>query len=188
MNQRIRVQRREQILDAALRLFVRRGLAGTGTAEIAAAAGVSHGLVYRYFPSKDVLYREVVELGVSESQAALASVVESAAGSPLSRLHELCAALLDLARREPSPAYVALQTMTNEGMPDEARAAMDAHGRALMRVVVELIRAGQEEGEVVSGDPMELALLFLAVIYGLTLIGGTVVRPGAATVMRLFQP
>lgn len=45
--------RRDQLLDAAERLFVHRGYAETTVAEIAEEAGVAKGTFYLYFPSKD---------------------------------------------------------------------------------------------------------------------------------------
>jgi AcrR family transcriptional regulator len=50
-----RPDRRESILDAALRCFVERGFFGTAIPEIAAAAGISTGTIYHYFDSKEAL-------------------------------------------------------------------------------------------------------------------------------------
>ncbi len=47
-NQRIREERRGQILDAAARVFARKGLAGARIADIAAAGEMSQGLIFRY--------------------------------------------------------------------------------------------------------------------------------------------
>jgi AcrR family transcriptional regulator len=51
---------RELILNAAQRMFADAGFAATSTAKIAAAAGVPHGLVFYYFPSKRDLLLAVV--------------------------------------------------------------------------------------------------------------------------------
>ncbi len=48
------------ILRAATRLFGDKGYAGTRTAEIAARAGVTERTLFRYFPSKQALYRRVM--------------------------------------------------------------------------------------------------------------------------------
>lgn len=53
-------QRREQILDAAIACFAQRGIHQTTMADIAARAGVSDTLAYRYFSGKD----EVIEAAV----------------------------------------------------------------------------------------------------------------------------
>ena len=55
--------RRKAIVSAAVPLFARNGFAGTTTRELAAAAGVSEALLFRHFPSKQSLYREILALG-----------------------------------------------------------------------------------------------------------------------------
>lgn len=47
------VDRRQQILDAALHVFAEQGFEGATTKDIAARADVTHGLIYFYFPSKE---------------------------------------------------------------------------------------------------------------------------------------
>jgi AcrR family transcriptional regulator len=51
---------RQQIVHAAARVFAAKGHGGATMAEVAAAAGVSTGNLYRYFEAKDVLFDEVV--------------------------------------------------------------------------------------------------------------------------------
>jgi len=53
-------QKEAAILTAATRLFGRKGYEGSRTAEIAAAAGVTERTLFRYFPSKEDLYRRVM--------------------------------------------------------------------------------------------------------------------------------
>ncbi|WP_336207250.1 TetR/AcrR family transcriptional regulator [Nonomuraea sp. LPB2021202275-12-8] len=47
--------RREQLLDAALAAFARKGVDGASVKDVAEAAGVTPGLLYRYFDSKEAL-------------------------------------------------------------------------------------------------------------------------------------
>src|SRR5258708_12574564 len=54
-------ERRQAIVDTAVPLFARRGFAGTTTRELAEAAGISEALLFRHFPSKQLLYREVLQ-------------------------------------------------------------------------------------------------------------------------------
>ncbi|MFR8010088.1 MAG: helix-turn-helix domain-containing protein, partial [Gordonibacter urolithinfaciens] len=64
-----RERRREEILRAALRLFVRKGYAGTKVGDIAEAVGMSTGLMFHYFESKEALYEELIGLGVGGPMA-----------------------------------------------------------------------------------------------------------------------
>ncbi len=66
--------KRRRILDAALRTFAERGFHGTAVPEVAAAAGVGTGTLYRYFANKEALVNEVfrdakTRLGAALSEA-----------------------------------------------------------------------------------------------------------------------
>jgi len=52
---------RARILDAAEAVFAERGYAGATTREIAARAGIGKRMLFYYFPSKDAVYRAVLE-------------------------------------------------------------------------------------------------------------------------------
>lgn len=60
--------RKEQLLDVATHLFAKYGLEGTTTKDIAKAAGVSPGLLYHYYASKEELLLSVVKR-FSESES-----------------------------------------------------------------------------------------------------------------------
>src|SRR2546427_8691720 len=51
-------QNRQDILEAAARLYREHGLDGVGVAEVTRGAGLTHGGLYRHFESKDALLRE----------------------------------------------------------------------------------------------------------------------------------
>ena len=55
----VAVDKRQQILDAAVRVFARQGFHSTRVADVADEAGVAYGLVYHYFRSKDQILNEV---------------------------------------------------------------------------------------------------------------------------------
>ncbi len=58
--QRRKEARPQELLDAALALFVEKGFAATRTEEVAKRAGVSKGTLYLYYPSKEDLFKAVV--------------------------------------------------------------------------------------------------------------------------------
>ncbi len=53
--------RRDQILEAALRLFARKGFAESTVDEVAAEAGLGKATIYLYFPSKEILLQKLVD-------------------------------------------------------------------------------------------------------------------------------
>ena len=53
-----------KIIQAALDLFVERGYYGTKTSQISRRAGISEGLLFHYFPTKEILLEELVNIGL----------------------------------------------------------------------------------------------------------------------------
>ncbi len=56
--------RPNELLEAALELFVERGFAATRLEDVASRAGVSKGTLYLYFESKEELFKAVVRSGI----------------------------------------------------------------------------------------------------------------------------
>jgi AcrR family transcriptional regulator len=59
--------RKAEILKSALGVFALKGFAATTTKDLAAAAGVSEGLLYKHFPGKESLYRELAHFTSQDS-------------------------------------------------------------------------------------------------------------------------
>ena len=85
---------RHALLDAAERVFGRRGVARTSLAEIAEEAGVTRGAVYWHFKDKADLFTAMMErvvLPLDESMARLAEVERDPLVQLLERVHEAVA-------------------------------------------------------------------------------------------------
>jgi AcrR family transcriptional regulator len=81
VSEHYRESRRDQIIDAAITCFVRRGIRATTMAEIIAESGLSSGAIYGYFDSKQALALAVVQ---REGAGRAASVEEAGNGAPSS--------------------------------------------------------------------------------------------------------
>jgi len=57
--------RPDEVLDAALEMFLEKGFAAAKVEDVAKRAGISKGLVYLYFPSKDALLEAIVHRAIS---------------------------------------------------------------------------------------------------------------------------
>jgi AcrR family transcriptional regulator len=79
VRQRRKESRPQELLDAALDLFVEKGYAATRSEEVALRAGVSKGTLYLYYPSKEELLKEVIRANV---------VNQIAEGSQVIRRHD----------------------------------------------------------------------------------------------------
>ena len=67
--------KQKRILEAALRLFAQEGYNATSTAKVAKAAGVSEGLIFRHFESKEGLLNAILAQGQEMAKQAYAQVV-----------------------------------------------------------------------------------------------------------------
>jgi TetR/AcrR family transcriptional regulator, transcriptional repressor for nem operon len=145
--------RREQILDAAARVLVGRGLAATTMAEVAEAASVAKGTVYLYFESKAELLAGLRARYFDDFATRL--VAPPAAGRPdpgtADRIERLVAASYDFALANHELHHV----LFHQAGFGEA----DTFARA-RTLLAELIEAGQAAGELEVADP-PLATEFL---------------------------
>ena len=71
-NEEIRKEKKQVILDAALKLFAEKGYAATSTNDIIKEANISKGLLYNYFESKEELLKTVVVNFANEMDEMLA--------------------------------------------------------------------------------------------------------------------
>ena len=79
--QRRKETRPQELLDAALSLFVEKGFAATRAEEVARRAGVSKGTLYLYYPSKEELFKAVVRQKLTQLIAEGQDLVGSFEGS-----------------------------------------------------------------------------------------------------------
>jgi TetR/AcrR family transcriptional regulator, fatty acid metabolism regulator protein len=98
-------EKRRLILDAAVRVFARKGFHASRVGDIAEEAGVAHGLLYHYFDSKD----EVLEAIFHERWGDLVSelaAIEASDESPREQLLHVVARMLEGWQRHPEVVTV----------------------------------------------------------------------------------
>lgn len=161
-----RERRRQEILGEALRLFVRKGYAATKVSDIAEAVGMSTGLMFHYFDSKEKLYQELVKLGVEGPMGMVGAM--AAEGDALSFFEGAAAGIMGFLRDEPAMAdmFVLMgNALMDEAVPEGARtllAGLDVH-----TPTAEIVRRGQREGTIREGDPVALSIAFWCAIQGI---------------------
>lgn len=159
-----REKRREEILWAALGLFVRKGYAATKVSDIAEVVGMSAGLMFNYFASKEALYEELVALGVSGPMGA----VERTTGDALEFFERSAEEILGCLRDQPQFALMFVfmaQAIYGEPVSEGTRkllAGLDA-----ITPTVAIVEQGQREGTIREGDPRALATAFWCSIQGI---------------------
>lgn len=164
----IRDERREQIKKAALKVFALRGLVGTKMNMIAKEAGISQGLSYRYYSSKDELFIELVQEAMEETADAFASLGHMK-GSPTEIIKTLTTKMLDGSNRH--SFMLIQQVQTSDEVPDKAKEIVQRYSTtSFIEQLIPIFKNGQEKGEFCKGDPAELLILYFSVLSGLMLL------------------
>lgn len=191
-NQRIRDEQRGKILQVAADVFARKGLAATKMADIAAAAGMSYGLAYHYFPTKEQLFAEVVEQA-ARGTIGLYQQAEAQPGTPWDQLTWLLSQVLLGLERFPAFGKVVMQAYTSDTVPGALRDVVRQERQVTRQIVQRLLAAGQAAGQVAAGDPAHLATTLLACMQGLafeTLFAereGMTTLPSVEEILRLVR-
>lgn len=161
-NEEIRATRRQEILAAATAVFARKGIARTKVTEIAAAANLSHGLLYHYFSSKEAVFEAIVDRLMERAKADL----DHAQGRAIDRLRQSITAsrerltddMLDETR------VVTIAFMLGDTVSESLRTRLATHLEALLTQTREVIAQAQADGDLddaISPDELAKILFFL---------------------------
>jgi TetR/AcrR family fatty acid metabolism transcriptional regulator len=105
------IDRRRQILDAAVRVFARQGFHSCRVSDIADEAGVAYGLVYHYFRSKDEVMNELFTERWSLLLAAI-DEVDRRDVTPREKLDAVAGFIIDSYRHDPELMQVIIVEVT----------------------------------------------------------------------------
>lgn len=138
--------RREQLLNTALELFAKQGFEATSTQQIATAAGVTQGLVFHYFGSKEGLLTAVLSSrhSFATSMADLLDEAESSQSPVETILHTLCAGWLSTLRQETQVSLLlAGLALTNDGFGSQLATTITTMQRKLAALLEQRRAAGE---------------------------------------------
>ena len=156
------VDKRRQILDAAIRVFARQGFHATRVSDIADEAGVAYGLVYHYFRSKDEVLNELFV----ERWSLLLSAIEETdrtGGTPRQKLGAVAGFIVDSYRHDPELMKVIIVEVTRA-----ANSFGQTHLEEIRRAyqsIAEIVAGGQAAGEFRDDiDPLFASMTFYGAI------------------------
>jgi AcrR family transcriptional regulator len=155
-------ERRALLLDAACRLFARRGYHGTTTADLAGAAGVTEPVLYRHFESKRALYLACMEWSWGQVKELWAERL-AAEPDPGLWLSAIGRAFVESDTERPRSSPLWVQGLAESSVDPGIAAYMRAHMHEVHEYVADVIRRAQEAGGVPSErDPEAEAWIFIA--------------------------
>jgi TetR/AcrR family fatty acid metabolism transcriptional regulator len=148
--------KRRLILDAAVRVFARKGYHTSRVGDIAEEAGVAHGLLYHYFRSKEELLETIFRETWRDVLDAVRSVQESDE-TARDRLAGVAKILLRAWRRDPDLVRVLVREVTRGSHLQRRIVEIDQAFAGLEAIIAR----GQEEGEFRTDvDPRMVSYVF----------------------------
>jgi AcrR family transcriptional regulator len=184
---------RTHILEAARRVFARKGKAAT-MADVAQAAGISQGLAYRYFAGKEQIYRELLEQAVTQASLATTPPPLDSSVTAGQRLALLITQLVEYRRDHLEIFQLLDQVLSSDQAPDEFTKEIRRRGEHFVAELRQLIVEGQATGEVATGDPDQLVIAIIAILDGLVRFGlhhpeqFPQLCPDASIILRMLKP
>jgi AcrR family transcriptional regulator len=170
LNEKMRSEAIAKITRAALIVFAEYGYHGTSMEQIMRVSGLSKGLVYHYFPSKEKLFLHLVDSAFEISRNIWKEGLE-APGTAWEKIERLTDSLVKTTFTEESSLYFFIMfqaTTQNKIIPGlmEHIVQSSTHFAELPRLIIE----AQRSGEAAQGDPGVMASTYFALFQGYTLI------------------
>ncbi len=156
-------KRRNEIMAVGLDLFIRKGYAAAKTQDISQAAGISEGLLFHYFETKEKLYEELIKLGKSHPKTILNDI-----GDALLFFQTAARDIIQSVKTKPFAAKMFVlmtQAQCNEAAPESVKTLLAETDS--FDLSVEKIKQGQKNGTIKKGDPAALAYTFWGALQGI---------------------
>lgn len=166
ISEAMRTAAREKILTASKDLFLEKGITSTSVKEIAQTAGVSNGLLYHYFRTKEEIFETLVKEAMLE-QAQIGNFLMD--GDTVSNLKNFIHTILD-AVAENGEFIRVMNLFTNSFIGNidfPGREDVTEGNDVFHKQVADFIKKGQTEGVFREGNPMAMAQLLLIMINGI---------------------
>ena len=160
----MKADRSGDILRESLKLFLEKGFHGASTREICRRVGISSGLFFHYFPTKEAVYEHLVGIGAE----AVVLDLDVALADPLGHLTRTVGSLLDILRSDAGSAAMFVfmnQAQRTPGISATVDARFAEHDTIVNSVPV--IEEGQRRGQVRAGDPLALSTALWGAVQGL---------------------
>lgn len=157
-------KRKQDILEAALDLFIRKGYAATSISDIAQKVGMSMGLMFHYFESKEKLYEELIRYGIAGPMNMMAQTGKE----PIVFFEETADQIFTYIRENAFAAKMFVlmgQVYMNDGAPQNIRKMLKNFD--IYTPTAELIREGQKNKTIREGDPYALGNAYWCAIQGI---------------------
>jgi AcrR family transcriptional regulator len=157
--------RSAEITAAALEIFANHGFAAARLDDIARRAGVVKGSIYRYFPTKEELFRAVVRSAIVPNLESVRGAAEGFDESYAELAPKLLMGAAAVLSRPLIARFVRLVIGESRNFPDVARIWHDEVVAPVIAAMTGAIARAQARGEAKAGDPRLYAYSFVGPLF-----------------------
>lgn len=161
VRRRRKVARPQELLEAALTLFVEKGFAATRAEEVAKLAGVSKGTLYLYYPSKDELFKAVVRNHLGQVIVEGKDLLEQYEGSTSELLQDLAQTWWSRVGQSKAAGIIKLIIAEASNFPEIAQFYMDEIVEPCHQLLGQAVQRGIDRGEF---RPMDVSSVVMALV------------------------
>ncbi len=184
-NQEIRAAREEQIRTQAAHQFAHRGYVGTRIEDITQATGISKGLIYHYYGSKESLFTTLIERA-ARGTLHLYEMAYARPASAVERLRWLMESITAGLADQEDMFLVVMQAFVSDAVPPQAQSHARALALGALTILTGIIHEGQNAGLFVDTPAEQLALVVSSCIQGLA-VARVMNTPTAAVTDNLMN-
>ncbi|MDE7214146.1 MAG: TetR/AcrR family transcriptional regulator [Anaeroplasmataceae bacterium] len=158
----------QKIEDGALYYFAKYGLAGTKISDLSKYLGISQGLLYRYYPSKEELFKTISKKWIEMRDTNMQGLVDAPirGGMKIKQLTNYIEKSMNKDKKFASFFTIfendSLTSGTKEG------SLFYTWSNEPIQMLAKIIEQGQKEGDVHEGNPYQMAVSFWGLVFAIS--------------------
>ncbi len=167
-NEVIKDKRRKKLIVASLKVFAFKGLDKATIDDITAASDSSHGLFYHYFDSKEEVFDALLKEVISDRTELVVFDKAKKAGG-VAGLEIICNSIPKVFKKESGVNTLCIGKILYDFHNQYEAPCLKPYKNGpfdSLGTILSLIKEGQQTGDVISGDPTEIALAFCDSVCG----------------------
>lgn len=158
---------RNALIEAGQALLNEEGVAALDLRKVARRAGVSHAAPYRHFADKQALLAAIAEDGFKRLTTHILAARQAASKSTEDQLLNMARAYVQFAKESPAHMHAMFSGATGDRAPYPT---LYATSKEAFFALVDVVRQGQERGEIAAGNPVEQTLVTWSLIHGFAML------------------
>lgn len=150
-----------EIINAAIEIFAEKGFTATRLEDVALRAGVAKGTLYRYFDSKENLFRTIVQKTLALRLQELEDDAACLSGVITEFIPMLLHRMANRLGESNLPSIARMVLTESRALPEFAKIWHDELITRMLGIITKQITQAQDRGEIRTGDPQLYAFSIL---------------------------